>query len=256
MGEGSAAFLLKRLADAERDGDQIYAVIRGVGGSSDGKGKGITAPNPVGQLFAIQRAWENAGLDPATATLVEAHGTSTKVGDVVEVESLAKVFGGAARAAASRLARPRAISAISRPARAQPGCSRHALALYNKVLPPTLNCERPNPNIDFAQHARSTSTTTRESGQSPAAHPRRAGVSAYGFGGTNFHLVLEEHVPGMLTQQSQALTPGVVNSATRDQASYGDNGHRQRRTSSQLAGHPNAPPSAASSRLAQPRRWH
>jgi acyl transferase domain-containing protein len=82
MGEGSGAFLLKRLADAERDGDKIYAVIRGVGASSDGKGKGITAPNAQGQVLAIRRAWENAGLDPATATLIEAHGTSTKVGDV------------------------------------------------------------------------------------------------------------------------------------------------------------------------------
>ncbi len=83
MGEGAAAFLLKRLADAEADGDRIYAVIRGVGGSSDGKGKGITAPNPVGQILATRRAWENAGLDPATATLVEAHGTSTRVGEVI-----------------------------------------------------------------------------------------------------------------------------------------------------------------------------
>ncbi|HUM02759.1 MAG TPA: polyketide synthase, partial [Thermoanaerobaculia bacterium] len=95
MGEGCASFLLKRLADAERDGDRIYAVVRGVGGSSDGKGKGITAPNPTGQRLAVERAWKDAGLDPATATLVEAHGTSTKVGDVVEVESLATVFGGA-----------------------------------------------------------------------------------------------------------------------------------------------------------------
>jgi acyl transferase domain-containing protein len=96
MGEGTGLFLLKRLEDAERDGDTIYAVIRGVGGASDGKGKGITAPNPVGQQLAIARAWENAGLDPATATMVEAHGTSTRVGDVVEVESLATVFGEAA----------------------------------------------------------------------------------------------------------------------------------------------------------------
>ena len=94
MGEGAAIFLLKRLADAERDGDKIYAVLRGIGGSSDGKGKGITAPNPVGQKFAIERAWQNAGLSPATATLIEGHGTSTRVGDVVEVQSMADVLSG------------------------------------------------------------------------------------------------------------------------------------------------------------------
>ena len=69
MGEGAAMFLLKRLADAERDGDKIYAVLRGIGGVSDGKGKGITAPNPVGQKLAVERAWQNAGLSPATVTL-------------------------------------------------------------------------------------------------------------------------------------------------------------------------------------------
>ncbi len=92
MGEGAAIFLLKRLADAERDGDKIYAVLRGIGGSSDGKGKGITAPNPVGQKLAIERAWQNAGLSPATATLIEGHGTSTSVGDVVEVQSMIDVL--------------------------------------------------------------------------------------------------------------------------------------------------------------------
>ena len=92
MGEGAAIFLMKRLADAERDGDKIYAVLRGIGGSSDGKGKGITAPNPIGQKICIERAWENAGLSPATATLIEGHGTSTSVGDVVEVESMAGVL--------------------------------------------------------------------------------------------------------------------------------------------------------------------
>ena len=92
MGEGAAIFLLKRLADAERDGDKIYAVLRGMGGSSDGKGKGITAPNPIGQKFCVERAWQNAGLSPATATLIEGHGTSTRVGDVVEAQSMAEVL--------------------------------------------------------------------------------------------------------------------------------------------------------------------
>src|SRR5574340_1802720 len=95
MGEGGAFFLLKRLADAERDGDRVYAVIRGIGASSDGRGKGITAPNPVGQRFALRHGWQVAGLDPATCSYVEGHGTSTKVGDVVEVESLIEAFGAA-----------------------------------------------------------------------------------------------------------------------------------------------------------------
>ena len=93
MGEGTAIFMLKRLADAERDGDKIYAVIRSVGSSSDGKGKGITAPNPLGQVRAIERAWKMAGVSPASAGLIEGHGTSTKVGDVVEVNSLNTIFG-------------------------------------------------------------------------------------------------------------------------------------------------------------------
>ena len=92
MGEGAAVFLLKRLADAERDNDKIYAVLRGVGGSSDGKGKGITAPNPIGQKLCIERAWENAGVSPATATMIEGHGTSTSVGDVVEAQSMVDVL--------------------------------------------------------------------------------------------------------------------------------------------------------------------
>ena len=105
MGEGAALFVLKRLEDAERDGDRVYAVILGVGGSSDGKGKGITAPNPVGQQLAVQRAWERAGVDPATAGAVEAHGTSTRVGDASELTSLTAVFGGGRGGAALHRAR-------------------------------------------------------------------------------------------------------------------------------------------------------
>ena len=149
MGEGCAAFLLKRLADAERDGDRVYAVIRGVGGSSDGKGKGITAPNPVGQQLAIERAWEDAGLDPATATLVEAHGTSTKVGDVVEVESLASVFGGAAQGSIALGSAKSNVGHLKAAAGAA-GLLKAVQAIHDRLLPPTLNAERRIPNIDFA----------------------------------------------------------------------------------------------------------
>ena len=97
MGEGCGILLLKRLSDAERDGDRIYSVIRGVGASSDGKGKGITAPNPLGQQRALRRAYSEAGFDPVEVDLFECHGTSTVVGDKVEVESLNAVIGGGRR---------------------------------------------------------------------------------------------------------------------------------------------------------------
>ena len=201
MGEGAALFLLKRLEDAERNGDKIYAVIRGVGGSSDGKGKGITAPNPVGQQLAIQRAWESAGIDPATATMVEAHGTSTRVGDVVEVESLTKIFGGAAKNSIGLGSAKSNIGHLKAGAGAA-GMLKTTLALYNKILPPTLNANPPNPNIDFSQTPFYLLNEARE-WQPNNGSPRRAGVSAYGFGGTNFHVVLEEHQPGKLTEKKK-----------------------------------------------------
>ncbi|MCB8980972.1 MAG: SDR family NAD(P)-dependent oxidoreductase [Ardenticatenaceae bacterium] len=206
MGEGTGLFLLKRLEDAERDGDTIYAVIRGVGGASDGKGKGITAPNPVGQQLAIARAWENAGLDPATATLIEAHGTSTRVGDVVEVESLATVFGEAKRGSIGLGSAKSNIGHLKAGAGAA-GMLKAALALHHKILPPTLNANPANPNIDFSQTPFILLHEARN-WEKPTNTPRRCGVSAYGFGGTNFHLVLEEYVPGMLAQQRKQFAVG------------------------------------------------
>ncbi len=190
MGEGAASFLLKRLDHAERDGDKIYAVIRGIGAASDGKGKGITAPNPQGQILAIRRAWEDAGLDPATCTLVEAHGTSTKVGDVVEVSSLAEVFCGAP---------PRSIglgSAKSNIGHLKAGAGAAGLlkavyAIHHRELPPTLNADPPNPKLDFSATPFRLVHELAE-WETRDGLPRRCGVSAYGFGGTNFHVVLEE----------------------------------------------------------------
>jgi malonyl CoA-acyl carrier protein transacylase len=203
MGEGAAAFLLKRLADAEQAGDKIYAVIRGVGGASDGRGKGITAPNPIGQQLAMGRAWTSAGLDPATATLIEAHGTSTRVGDVVEVESLAEVFGSAPQGHIALGSVKSNIGHLKAGAGAA-GMLKATLALYHKVLPPTLNAERPNSNIDFAHTPFYLNHEARQWDQQNGA-PRRCGVSAYGFGGTNFHLVLEEHIPGLLAPKSRSV---------------------------------------------------
>jgi acyl transferase domain-containing protein/NAD(P)-dependent dehydrogenase (short-subunit alcohol dehydrogenase family) len=202
MGEGSAMFVLKRLEDAERAGDTIYAVIRGVGAGSDGKGKGITAPNPIGQQLAMQRAWADAGLDPATATMIEAHGTSTRVGDVVEVESLATIFGDAPRGAIGLGSAKSNIGHLKAGAGAA-GLLKATLALHHKVLPPTLNADPPNPSIDFSTTPFYPLSEAREWTRANGT-PRRCAVSAYGFGGTNFHLVLEEHVPGALSQEAKA----------------------------------------------------
>jgi len=198
MGEGAAIFLLKRLADAERDGDKIYALLRGIGGSSDGKGKGITAPNPIGQKLAIERAWQNAGLSPATVTYIEGHGTSTRVGDVVEVQSMVDVLGGSHLPIHSV-----AIGSVKsnfghlKGAAGAAGLLKAALALRDKVLPPSVHCEHPNPEIDFA-HAPVYVNTGLKPWTVPPDGIRRAGLSAFGFGGTNFHAMLEEYIPHRL----------------------------------------------------------
>ncbi|HLA77628.1 MAG TPA: SDR family NAD(P)-dependent oxidoreductase [Vicinamibacteria bacterium] len=210
MGEGSAVFLLRRLTDAERDGDRVYAVVRGVGGSSDGKGKGITAPNPIGQQLAVRRAWEDAGLGPTSATLIEAHGTSTKVGDVVEVESLASVFGGA-RPGSIALGSAKSNVGHLKAGAGAAGLLKAVFALHEKVLPPTLNAEPPNPGIDFSRTPFVLNHELREWPRSNG--PRRAAVSAYGFGGTNFHVVLEEHLPGELTTTARPRQVAVEWSA-------------------------------------------
>jgi len=199
MGEGSAIFVMKRLADAERDGDKIYAVLRGIGASSDGKGKGITAPNPVGQKFCLERAWKNAGLSPATATLIEGHGTSTRVGDVVEAQCMADLLSGQQLPTHSvALGSVKSNIGHLKGAAGAAGLLKTALALRDKVLPPSVHCEHPSPDIDFA-HSPLYVNTELKPWTVPADQPRRAGVSAFGFGGTNFHLVLEEHIPHRLT---------------------------------------------------------
>ena len=202
MGEGAAIFLLKRLADAERDGDKVYAVLRGIAGSSDGKGKGITAPNPIGQKLCTERAWKNAGLSPATATMIEGHGTSTRVGDVVEVQSLTEVLNGCQLPSHSvALGSVKSNFGHLKGAAGAAGILKTVLALRDKVLPPSVHGERPNPDIDFAHSPLFVNTELRDWKLSNGT-PRRAGVSAFGFGGTNFHAVFEEYIPGMLEREN------------------------------------------------------
>ena len=196
MGEGAALFVVKRLADAVRAGDRIYAVVRGVGSASDGRGKGITAPNPVGQRLAVERAWRNAGLSPAECTLIEGHGTSTSVGDAVELSSLMEAFS-QAHVAPGSIALGSVKSNIGhlKGAAGAAGMLKTTLALHDKVLPPSLNFERPNPNLDWTASPFAVNTELRD-WDVAGDRARVAGVSAFGFGGTNFHLVMEEYMPG------------------------------------------------------------
>ncbi len=234
MGEGAAIFLMKRLADAEREGDKIYAVLRGIGGSSDGKGKGITAPNPIGQKFAIERAWENAGLPAATVTLIEGHGTSTRVGDVVEVQSMMDALGTNSLPNHSiALGSVKSNIGHLKGAAGAAGFLKTVLALHDKVLPPSVHCEHTNPGIDFA-HSPLYVNTELQPWNVNFDTPRRAGLSAFGFGGTNFHAVLEEYIPGRLNGKGKdsisvvdlpPVTPPLSTQHTSKSEGNGGGGH-------------------------------
>ncbi len=213
ISEGLTALVLKRVEDAERDGDRIYAVIKAVAGSSDGRGKSLTAPRPEGQVRALSRAYARAGVSPATVGLIEAHGTGTVVGDAAEVASLAEVFGRAGAAPEScAIGSAKSLVGHTKSAAGVTGLMKVALALKHKVLPPTLHVERPNPRLREAGTPFYVSAEPRPWLAPPDGGPRRAGVSAFGFGGTNFHAVLEEHEarpaadePGLETWPAELL---------------------------------------------------
>ena len=179
--------------------------MRGIGGSSDGKGKGITAPNPVGQRLAVERAWRQAGLEPGDRDA----GRGARHLDAGRRRGRGRrarrgLRGGRRCAGVDRARLGEvATSATSRPPPAPPGCSRPTLALHHKVLPPSLNFAAPNPNIDFAATPVLRQHRAARVADAPAAACARAGVSAFGFGGTNFHVVLEEYVPGRAPRRAR-----------------------------------------------------
>ncbi|MEU7783058.1 SDR family NAD(P)-dependent oxidoreductase [Amycolatopsis sp. NPDC049159] len=187
LGEGVACLVLKRLDDAERDGDRIYAVVKGVGAASDGKALGLTAPRPEGQYRALDRAYRDAGVSPVDVGLVEAHGTGTVVGDATELRTLTGFFADAGAAPGSCvLGSVKSQIGHTKCAAGLAGLIKAALSLWHEVVPPTLHLSRPNAAWDPAASPFTFTTAAR-----PWAEPARlAGVSAFGFGGTNFHAVL------------------------------------------------------------------
>lgn len=198
LGEGVGMLVLKRLDDAIRDGDRIYAELRGLGTSSDGKGNAIYAPSSKGQAKALRRTYERAGATPDTVELVEAHGTGTVVGDAAESAALGAVYR-EARADGTWCALGSVKSQIGHTKAAAGAASliKAAMALHHKVLPPTIKVAQP-----LAQVAPGASpfyvNTDKRPWTMPVGHPRRAAVSSFGFGGSNFHCMLQEHVaPGL-----------------------------------------------------------
>ena len=192
IGEGLGMLVLKRLEDAERDGDRIYAVIKGVGTSSDGRFKSVYAPRPSGQALAMNRAYEDAGYAPSSVGLLEAHGTGTGAGDPTEFTSMNMVFG-ADNPKKQHIALGSVKSQIghTKSAAGAAGIIKAVLALHHKVLPPTINVEEPNQKFNIADSPIYINTETRPWMKN--GHPRRAGVSAFGFGGINVHITMEEY---------------------------------------------------------------
>ena len=193
LGEGLGMLVLKRLADAERDGDRVYAVLRGIGSSSDGKGEAIYAPVSEGQMKALRGAYRNAEVAPSTVELVEAHGTGTKKGDAVEIAAIKTVYADDSDAAPwCALGSVKSQIGHTKAAAGSAGLIKAALALHRKVLPPTIKVTTPQDAVAPGTTPFYVNTIKRPWVAHPD-HPRRAAVSSFGFGGSNFHCVLEEH---------------------------------------------------------------
>lgn len=193
ISEGIAMVALKRLDDAERDGDRIYAVIKGIGGSSDGKAKGLTAPLPAGQLRAMRRAYEQAGFSPESVGLFEAHGTGTVAGDTAELESTTSLLKEAGcKPKQAVIGSVKTMIGHTKATAGVAGMIKAALALHHRVLPPHFGVSQP---IQMLQKPDCPLFLVDEAlpWLTPPDKPRRAAVSAFGFGGTNFHVVMEEY---------------------------------------------------------------
>lgn len=192
LGEGVAMLVLKRHDDAIRDGDTVYSVIQGIGGSSDGKSLGLTAPRKSGQVKALERAYNQAGISASVLGLVEAHGTGTVVGDRTELSALTDLLNqSGATAGQTHLGSVKTQIGHTKCAAGLAGLIKASLAVYYGVKPPTINLKTPNSYYNaqtspFAFHTEAGLWMEEK---------RYAGVSAFGFGGTNFHAVIESSNP-------------------------------------------------------------
>jgi acyl transferase domain-containing protein/phosphopantetheinyl transferase len=194
LGEGLGVVVLKRLADARRDGDRVYSIVKSVGQSSDGRALGLLAPRLEGEVLAVQRAYAQAGIEPGSVSLIEAHGTGIPLGDKTEISAIGQVMGErVGDVPVCAIGSVKSMISHCIPAAGVAGLIKTSLALHYKVLPPTL-CNEPNPDLGIEKTPLYINTEAR-----PWIHnvdnPRRAGVNAFGFGGINTHAILEEVSP-------------------------------------------------------------
>ena len=194
--EGAGVVVLKPLSKALADGDPIYAVIRGSAVNQDGRSNGLMAPNPLAQEAVLREAYRQAGVSPGEVQYVEAHGTGTLLGDPIEAKALGAVLGVerppgqhcAVGSVKTNLGHLEAAAGIA-------GLIKVALALQHREIPPSLHFEEPNPHIPFDELPLRVQTAL--SPWPADAGPALAGVSSFGFGGTNAHVVLEEAPPAV-----------------------------------------------------------
>ncbi|MEV5835708.1 polyketide synthase Pks13 [Nocardia sp. NPDC052112] len=211
--EGGGLVVLKRLADAERDGDKIYAVIKGSAVNNDGRSNGLLAPNPDAQAEVLRRAYRDAGIAPSTVDYIEAHGTGTLLGDPIEADALGRVVGrgrdddkpallGSAKSNFGHLESGAGAASLAKV----------IMAFQHNVLPPSINFAGPNPYIPFDQaHLQVVAEPTEFPRYSGTA---TVGISGFGFGGTNAHLVLQEYVPAAAPVAVEPVAPAVDEEST------------------------------------------
>lgn len=204
--EGGGMLVLKRLSDARRDGDPIMAIIAGSAVNHDGRSNGLLAPNPDAQAEVLRKAYKDAGIDPRSVDVIEAHGTGTILGDPIEADGLGRVVGrGRDADKPALLGSAKSNFGHLEGAAGAASLSKIVLALQNNKVPPSINYTGPNPYIDFdAIHLKvvdQVSEWPRYSGHAIA------GVSGFGFGGANAHIVVREVLPIDLVEPSESTEP-------------------------------------------------
>ncbi len=204
VGEGVGACILKRLEDAQRDGDYIYGVVKGSAINQDGKTKGITAPSTLSQKQLIYDVYQKTGIHPETVGYIEAHGTGTKLGDPIEIKALTEAFGmftDKCQFCAIGSHKPNIGHTIMTAGIA--GVFKVLMAMKYREIPPTINVSKVNSHIDFKRSPFYINTQLQEWKRAEGS-PLRAGISSFGFSGTNCHVIIEEAPPQSRKMESSS----------------------------------------------------